>query len=660
MRILIAGVGRSGTTFLYKSLGSILIGAGKTKCFYEPLLWTHTHTRSPIETANMEYNTSFINHWGISVHLSTPLRPINKEAVGALLKYFEIIYERRDGIENVLVKDIRLNSRLSSLLDNYKDLKVIVMTRNFLNTLNSSSPLFSFFGDEFHKSDRDRFKVEFKVNEEGSGTDNDTFLSYQYWAHMTAAGIEAFKTFPHRVMVLPYELLVQDRIKFLKKVNKFCELEVPNIYDELNLQNPAGPTTPFRCLSDKVLKEYRSTDDEYLGLLSGLLPKKMLTLLKGGHEDLTEKTYVNQGFKEVDRKKLSTYYRKRYFDYIVTKERPLSTAGLIEKLTSSHVLKCQVDYLNRINSVTENINSKNSNFPEARGHVRIILVLNEKPICEVKGLVESIASQTYRQFSALLILYGADDQYRRALKAALEGFEFISIHERPASCPAEAIQYSLSDPEIHYVCFSLTTDPWLSTKLERELGAMADENIVLTYSDSIYNDGNVRLYSCASNNGRGQTDLLRGILDASIPIPQSYLVRYNLLEKPIEVPLGLTEENAWILLCSIVYRSLKWKSAHSGGVGNIVESHKNQSLRINTARYVERLFLAMSTLIDQYALFEEHDAFTRRLREILYKDYFSDSINELSDIIFSIKKNRDLIKFLEFHAGTQAHDFLDF
>lgn len=656
MRLLIAGVGRSGTTFLYKYIGATLIQTGKTKCFYEPLLWNHSHTNLPIETRNMEYNTSFLNHSGISVHLSSPLRPINERSCSTLLEYFQALYKQGGKIENVLVKDIRLNGRLKILLENHKDLKVILLTRNFLSTLNSSSPLFSFFGDEFHRSDRERFKQEFLVDEEGVLTDQDTFLSYQYWAWMTKAGLDAYKNSPDRVMVIPYEVLIQNRAESLKGINQFCGLDMPIIYDDLYLQTPVGPATPFRCLPDSIIQDFRESDNQYLNLLSEILPKEVLLNLKGGYTDLVERVYVDQGFKELDRKKLSIYYRKRYFDYVFSKQQYYSTPSLIEKVNDSHVLKNHIRYLQRINSIKEQNVSKRYFASEIRMQIRIVIALNEKPISQVKSLIESMAGQTFDKFTAQLILYDADDQYRGALIASLREFDFLSIPNYRASCLAEAIQCGLSELEVPYVSFALSTNPWLSTKLERELAAMGEEDIVLTYSDSINYDGNARLFSCASNNSKSQTELLKGILDASIPIPQSYLVRWNLLDKPLNVPLGLDEDNTWILLSSILYRSLNYKSLHSGAIGSIVEFQRASPQRMNPAREIEKLFFAMSSLIDQYRVFSQQDAFTRRLREHLCANYFDESLNELSDIIFSMGKNKDLIEFLERYAQASVDD----
>ena len=49
---------------------------------------------------------------------------------------------------------IRGCGRLEAMLTLLPDLKVIVITHNLVDTVNSGLGMFSFFGDEFHPSDK--------------------------------------------------------------------------------------------------------------------------------------------------------------------------------------------------------------------------------------------------------------------------------------------------------------------------------------------------------------------------------------------------------------------------------------------------------------------------------------------------------------------------
>ena len=214
LRIVVAGTGRSGTSLIYQQLAKLLQqGKLNVNFRYEPYLWS---IKTP-STHGQPFDVSQICHRGIQVHLEVPL----------FLDGSNIIHDHfLDGLFNssldgslavepdaYLAKVIRGTGRLRSYLEKFPDLKIIACLRNPVDTINSSLGLFSFFGDEFHCDDRNRFKSElyalgFNTSKLGSARLSVEWYA-TWWRVFTETIVDLAEDFPENLFLFMHELYLE-------------------------------------------------------------------------------------------------------------------------------------------------------------------------------------------------------------------------------------------------------------------------------------------------------------------------------------------------------------------------------------------------------------------------------------------------------------------
>lgn len=246
MAVLISTVGRSGSSIFFDALGAAMRARNPAvREVYEPYLWTP----APIPLSKRRFTTSELNIEGIHVHCQTPLFLAGRNALhdAWLRQIFAPVPGQSLG--NVLVKMIRGCGRLEAMLTLLPDLKVIVITRNVVDTVNSGLGMFSFFGDEFHPSDKRRFPAElaarFGVQVDTSQLLHELDWAVLWWRYMTAASFDVAARYPGRVMLVAYEDFALDRVARLKSVLEFLSIDAAYCNSEV-LSRPAGPVTGHR------------------------------------------------------------------------------------------------------------------------------------------------------------------------------------------------------------------------------------------------------------------------------------------------------------------------------------------------------------------------------------------------------------------------------
>lgn len=224
-QIIVMGVGRSGTTMLYSALQKILADCvGSLRCNYEPFLWDRDVFDIPFTEVTDEFTrVSSLSVDGMYHHRRLPMF-VSKSDVDALSPdpYLRFLH---DSDKVVLTKYIRANGRLPLIRSMYPNARIILMLRNPVDSLNSSIGMFSFYGDEFHASDRDRFlreaeqlfPGEIDVDLFGS---SDIYAELVYWQLMTKKLIHDVQH-DDKVLLLPYEVFRKDRESALKEVVEF-------------------------------------------------------------------------------------------------------------------------------------------------------------------------------------------------------------------------------------------------------------------------------------------------------------------------------------------------------------------------------------------------------------------------------------------------------
>ena len=244
-KILVAGLARSGTSTLFANLQHIFAAAYQDHRFvYEPYLWDPDTFDDFYEHYGNRFNTTASLHLeGMYVHGKTPLFLSDTHQLHDHFIHTVIFPNHR---HNVLAKAIRANGRLECFLNAVSDLKIILIIRNPLDSINSLVARFSYFGDEFHPSDKDRFLNEITAHHtldpNLSPESDEIALSRLWWRHMTDAALDVARRYKDRVYVVPYEVYHDDKHRALQRLCAFCDLPISDLPTK-HLDQASGPVT---------------------------------------------------------------------------------------------------------------------------------------------------------------------------------------------------------------------------------------------------------------------------------------------------------------------------------------------------------------------------------------------------------------------------------
>ncbi|MBA3810891.1 MAG: sulfotransferase [Caulobacteraceae bacterium] len=239
---LVAGVGRSGTTAIYEALQAFARRRRGFRYFYEPYLWGPPTWGSNFRrVAGAFATTNSIHADGLRCHLATPLFASETQERPACHRDF--VQGLFEAGAPVLAKIIRGCGRLDDYLRLRPRLKLVFVIRNPLDCVNSAMGNFSFFGDEFHPSDKPRFHREL----EAQGRPQPAFATEAeaataWWHEMNQAALRAFEGRRDRVFIAPHEAYGSDPEPALRLLANFLSLEAPQTRMGF-LDEPAGPIT---------------------------------------------------------------------------------------------------------------------------------------------------------------------------------------------------------------------------------------------------------------------------------------------------------------------------------------------------------------------------------------------------------------------------------
>jgi sulfotransferase family protein len=262
---LVSGVGRSGTSFVYRTLQEVALQQDSTfSFFYEPYLWgPKVWRRRPSQWETDFGTTSAIHSAGLAAHLQTPLF-LNEASHEAHDQFADDMFRHN---QNVLAKIIRGAGRLPYYLKRYPQLKIIHVIRNPLDCINSALGLFSFFGDEFHPSDKLRFLDSIRDRKAIARTEAE--LSALWWDKMNESSLKIAKSEPDRVFILPHEICTTNPDQAYKALLKFLNINDSSLGD-IRFSDPAGPITKNRNLRARDIDAIIDKHNNYFQMLSSI------------------------------------------------------------------------------------------------------------------------------------------------------------------------------------------------------------------------------------------------------------------------------------------------------------------------------------------------------------------------------------------------------
>jgi hypothetical protein len=279
LRLMVSGIGRSGTTLIFQQLAKLLLlDRDQVNFRYEPYLW---NIRTP-GTAGNAFGMEQFHHFGLHTHLSTPL--FLKGAHSAHDPFLDHLFaEPWDGDAGrmpgaYLAKVIRGSGRLRAYLGRFPDLKIAICLRNPVDTINSSLGMFSFFGEEFHANDRARFAAELADRGVTRALPADAPNAVEWygawWRAFTEESLAVAKEFPDNVFLFCHELFQRDNAGVLDALAEFVGID--NLGMRMGLDQPAGPSIKATSLTPHDLGQLAGDSDFY--------QETVLTRFLGGEE----------------------------------------------------------------------------------------------------------------------------------------------------------------------------------------------------------------------------------------------------------------------------------------------------------------------------------------------------------------------------------------
>lgn len=289
LRLLVSGIGRSGTTMIYQQLAQLLQLDGRDINFrYEPYLWNIRSGQARGNSFGMEQLHSF----GIHTHLETPImlsqhdRAPRPEHDRFLEQLFAAESDARPGQppQAYLAKVIRGSGRLQAYLDRFADLRIVACLRNPYDTINSSLGMFSFFGEEFHSDDRARFRAEWRaLGKDDAALPVDAPRAIEWygawWQACTEATLACAGANPDRVHLFCMESFRRDKDAVLRGLMDFVGIENEGML--IGLDKPAGPMIKATSLTSGDIAALADQQDFYeREVLSEFLPEAEIAPLR--------------------------------------------------------------------------------------------------------------------------------------------------------------------------------------------------------------------------------------------------------------------------------------------------------------------------------------------------------------------------------------------
>lgn len=269
--VIIAGVGRSGTTAAFELLDGWLANLGRGAArIYEPYVWDSERLFRKGRLNPDGFTTQAFSARGVLTHLETPLFLTESDPAHDVFAAGLIPGYAPDGV----IKMIRACGRLEAYSRLYPDAKIVGIVRNPHDSVNSAHLHFSLLGDEFHRSDKLRLgeaiaaRFGDAVELPASPDEKEHVWAAYWWLYMNRALAEHYAARPDRVMLLPYELLLENEAVARDRLADFLGLDAAAAPTVTQGRKRTGVTSKAnRVLSEEetdFLESFQSWYEEFL------------------------------------------------------------------------------------------------------------------------------------------------------------------------------------------------------------------------------------------------------------------------------------------------------------------------------------------------------------------------------------------------------------
>jgi hypothetical protein len=569
--MMISGVGRCGTTALYDGLHSAVLAQWPDcRLHYEPYLWT---LGGPDRFASWRHrfqSTSALSVEGIYYHKTSPLFLRADQPPHA--QFVERIYGR--STPNVLAKFIRASGRLEAFLRHSENLKIVHVCRDPIPTISSAIGLFSFFGDEFHPTDKTRFLQEvtarFGTAPRREEIRDEVDWSLLWWSFMTRAALEAKQQFPERILIVAQEQLARGGAAVTARIGAYFgimhELGEPG---RVNASADGWRGTPTNLTRDEFARLLPAHESYW----SEIYPKteQIVSINVEETSNATKQAYETSVRPDASRRA----------EAILSDSSPLVVRAEVARIRSlaasfeaeisttlnSRILRSRRPFSTKLRSALRNIGQMPTNMLGGLPVSCVVTSFNQGE--HLKRAVISVVCQTL-PIGEILVCDDASTDGSRDLIRALER-DFANVRavfrERNVG-PALNRHLAIERASLPFVT-QVDGDDWIHpAKIESEWKQLQGSTDVVAFSSTaiVQSDNNTDVADCSYYAGESpKAAKLRAMLLREHPIPRDLLISKDLYLKTDGYEPGIPMYEDWSLKLRLLHLATFWRSGGTVG-----------------------------------------------------------------------------------------------
>ena len=585
-RILIAGLARSGTSMLFSNLQTIVQQENKYRFVYEPYLWSPEVFDSDYSEYGNAFNvTDSLHVDGIYVHCKTPLflegsHPIHDKFLS------EKIFPKE--VARSLCKIIRGNGRVESYLDLFPDLRVIVIVRNPMDSINSIMGAFTYFGDEFHPSDKKRLLEELKTKSQTHfdfDKNDEVAWSLLWWRSMSDAAMNAARKHPDRVLALSYESYTSDKQSVLEKTCSFLGFDYFPLTDE-EFGRHIGMRTKTVNLTFEDVRQIESHSDHYW---NEIVPH---CLAPKGFEPIWAKNKIEARYRSNEGASILRKYPTnrtaiRWRKTVAESENQECSASqqlegsdriaavrVLNNITRSCLLKFFGPIGRRLRRETRNLHEVLNVSSDPADVTCIVTTYNNaRTLCRA---VLSILAQTRPVKTIVIADDCSTDGSRDLIQSLASEFSSVSCIFRDQNIgPGLNRHFAIESAETEFVTTLDGDDFYAAEKNEAEFNALKqDMRFGVAYSDTylIPHDSSSFCQSTQEFEGlTNKADRIKALLMRRVAIPRDMLFSKHLYSQSGGYDKSAAMYEDWAFKLRLADSSVRW--CHSGKIGTNYVRH---------------------------------------------------------------------------------------
>jgi len=158
------------------------------------------------------------------------------------------LFKKDDNFTHIIYKEVRYHNILENLLVQDKDLKVIGLVRNPFAVISSflNSP------KEFRKDLGWNEIEEWQFADKKNLKRSEEFFGFEKWREIYFLFTELKRSYPDRFLLVSYDDLIEDTVNQVKKIFKFCDIEINQQTDSfIQRNNVSVKQTVYSVYRDK-------------------------------------------------------------------------------------------------------------------------------------------------------------------------------------------------------------------------------------------------------------------------------------------------------------------------------------------------------------------------------------------------------------------------